>query len=129
MGRELVREAEVGAAVTHQTERRLVLAVRVLAAAVLHVHHEGALVRQAKGGAGIAGVAVDRVADAAGLPADEGTKATRARTHTATANRRTNYSRHYSRTTSERVAAHASVAKSDACRFLTTHDLARKGAR
>lgn len=74
MGRELVCKAEVSAAVAHQPERRLVLAPRVLAAAVLHVHHEGALVRQAEGSAGVAGVAVYRVAGAARLPADVGTK-------------------------------------------------------
>lgn len=74
--RELVRKAEVSAAVAHQAERRLVFAPRVFAAAVLHVHHEGALVRQAEGGAGVAGMAIDWVARAAGLPADGEMKGT-----------------------------------------------------
>lgn len=38
------------------------LAARVLAAAILHIHHVGRFVRKAEGGAGVAGVAIDGVA-------------------------------------------------------------------
>lgn len=68
MRRELVSEAEVRSAVADKAEGRLVLAPGVLAAAVLDVHHEGALVREAEGRARVSGVAVDGVAGAAGLP-------------------------------------------------------------
>lgn len=70
--RQLVREAEVGAAVPHKPERGLVLAARVLAAAVLDVHHEGALVGEAVGRPRVSRVAVDGVAGAPGLSAAGG---------------------------------------------------------
>lgn len=72
MRRQLVREAEVSAAVSHQSERGLVLAARVLAAAVLDVHHEGALVGEAVGRPRVPRVAVDRVTGAPGLSAAGG---------------------------------------------------------
>lgn len=72
MRRQLVREAEAGPPVAHQAEGRLVLAPRVLAAPVLDVNHHLALVREAKGGAGVAGVSVDGVTGASRLPAEKG---------------------------------------------------------
>ena len=62
--RQLVGEAEVGTAVPDHAERGLVGAVRVLAATILHVHHEGTLMREAIGCAGISRVAVDGVTGA-----------------------------------------------------------------
>lgn len=65
--RELVSKAKVGAAVTDHAERRLVLAPRVLAAPVLHVHHGGGLVRQAEGRPRVAWVPVHWVPGAGGV--------------------------------------------------------------
>lgn len=72
MRRQLVGETEVSAAVTHQPERGLVLAPRVLAAAVLDVHHEGALVGEAVGRPRVPRVSVHGVAGASGLSAAGG---------------------------------------------------------